>query len=1602
MEKIRRIICSGLVLCILVSILSVHVFALSENKAEASQLPTTSVTSDTLNDCVEEAITCEIVEATDNSRSASSGTCGDNIIWTLDSEGVLTVTGEGTIPESAFSGDESIISVSIEGEITAIESFAFAECANIQSVSISDNVTAIGSYSFYYCDNLTSVKIGKGVTSMGWPFLGCSKLSELFIDKDNPSYSSDDSAVLFNKDMTKLIRASQGLSGKYSVPDSVVTIADCAFYHCYDLTEIDFGKNVSSIGSLAFDICGLTSASIPDSVAYIGSCAFRNCYDLSTAVIPDGLTCIESELFYGCNNLTQLILPNSINSVGDDAFLGCTQLSDVYYGGSIDQWEAISYGDNNDNLLEATVHFNSTGPSLTGYVLYFCKWDAENQIAYFGDLDSVENGTNLGNQVTEATDTSFLEYVDTLVGTYVLVVTKAREDGMLLPDTLISIQASDTGIGSVSTADSSVIVIDGKSYLVSMNIASPEQYIGYLVSYSIVDGTIARIEIIETSSQALYFSEWDDSTQTAYFGRIAQDEMVVTNETDTAFLSNLDSLIGQYVLVDSMIINGENQIRSITAVESRFGRVDDESILCTLTIDGMEYTIASADILNPVQTNDYVLYHLSGGVIVDVEALSAVEYIFAEWNNSSSIISLRLYADSEDEIQYQLSDLISEEATARLSALSAGARVRIIHDECGFVHDVTAASFSKPIYHASSLMDDEVININQLIREINANSPATLIISNSDVDEWYQVWDDLTLFYDTLADGDAALKHQFEQMDICEAILLNALECATNDESSYAWAAAVADKTVSISKDFLSKLEKTIKINKGWELMPDTDLDQLSDQQKKELKETFEKELENSGFASAVSALKSSANFLDFLMDTAETASDLIEKTTIYLELWYVSDSMATVLDNMLLKIPEENDFAAMRSAIEFCSDQIRETNREQFQTGALLQANFMTGGKEAITKGVSFLWGKVTDKVKASHPAVAVLLLAYQVGKTITNLTFNTDNISEDLYKLRIVSWYQSFLQSSIIPIRTQFNDSKTEENANVLLNAVALLHSFAIQECDIACSYSDAVEEAVANKIMGGADDDAKTALKVYATTAQETIIRNNVDAATHWVYELEGDYPEYYPYYAALIGEDRYDNALGDSAEDDTGEDAGTTGVQIVTQPVDVAVAIGETATVTVEATGNGLTYTWYYKNVGASKFSKTTAFTGPTYSVTMSEARDGRQIYCVITDANGYSVTTDTVTLSMAKTPLEIITQPVDVTVADGEVAEVSIEAAGDGLTYEWYFMNAGGTKFSKTSSFTGPTYSVTMSAARDGRQVYCLVADQYGNEVQSDTVTMTMYKTPLEIVTQPEDVTVAEGETAVVTVEATGDGLTYEWYYKNAGATKYTKTSTFTGPEYSLVMNASRSGRRVYCKITDAYGNTVKTNSVALTMETNELDILTQPEGFTIASGETGEICVEAVGDGLTYEWYYKNSTSSKFTKTSTFTGPTYTLTMNSSRSGRHVYCVITDQYGDSMLTDIVTLNMASDLELLSQPEDIEVSAGETAEVTVDAIGEDLTYTWYYRNAGATAFTRTTSFTGDSYSVKMTAARSGREVYCVVKDANGNTVATDVVMLNVLS
>ncbi len=182
------------------------------------------------------------------------------------------------------------------------------------------------------------------------------------------------------------------------------------------------------------------------------------------------------------------------------------------------------------------------------------------------------------------------------------------------------------------------------------------------------------------------------------------------------------------------------------------------------------------------------------------------------------------------------------------------------------------------------------------------------------------------------------------------------------------------------------------------------------------------------------------------------------------------------------------------------------------------------------------------------------------------------------------------------------------------------------------------------------------------------------------------------------------------------------------------------------------------------------------------------------------------------------------------------------------------------------------------------------------------------KTALKITKQPASVKVLSGKEAKVTVKAKGNGLTYKWYYKNKGAKKYTLSKTVKKNTYTVKMKNSVNGRKVYCVITDKYGKTVKTKAVTLSKGT-AVKVTKKPVSVTANCGSTAKVSVTAKGDGLTYQWYYKNSGSDKYSRSKTAKSKTYSVKMTSSVNGRRVYCVIEDKYGKKVQTKSVKLSL---------------------------------------------------------------------------------------------
>ena len=208
-----------------------------------------------------------------------------------------------------------------------------------------------------------------------------------------------------------------------------------------------------------------------------------------------------------------------------------------------------------------------------------------------------------------------------------------------------------------------------------------------------------------------------------------------------------------------------------------------------------------------------------------------------------------------------------------------------------------------------------------------------------------------------------------------------------------------------------------------------------------------------------------------------------------------------------------------------------------------------------------------------------------------------------------------------------------------------------------------------------------------------------------------------------------------------------------------------------------------------------------------------------------------------------------------------------------------------------------------------KQLNGLVLDRFtitssDNDGDDDAVTETPTPVPVKITSQPKTTYTKSGSNTKVTVKAAGDGLAYTWYYKNASAEKFSKSSIKTAT-YSVKMSSRVKNRQVYCVVKDKYGKTVKSNTVTLRMAAT---ITTQPETTYTKSGSNTKVTVKAAGDGLTYTWYYKNAGAEKFSKSSIKTA-IYSVKMSSTVKNRQVYCVIKDKYGNTVKTKTVTLKM---------------------------------------------------------------------------------------------
>ena len=301
-----------------------------------------------------------------------SGTCGENLTWTISND-TLYITGSGYMssysnqgPWISYSPKYVVLSDGVQSigrrafaecrfmekviacnGITTIGNNAFLNCTSLTEFSIPDNVSNVGELTFKGCANLSSVTFGKNIVDFGKDvFLNCTRLQNIIwnVKRCNGVCNGWGTSTTTGYDYS----TSQSYTYEYlsfdifqSIRPFVTTIVigdsveQIPMYFCYRMTklnQISIPENIIDIGRGAFEETGIynNQDNWENDVLYIGDCLIKAKETLTgNYAIRGGTRIIADDAFYICPNLQAIIGGDDLKYIGSGAFESCTSLQSV-------------------------------------------------------------------------------------------------------------------------------------------------------------------------------------------------------------------------------------------------------------------------------------------------------------------------------------------------------------------------------------------------------------------------------------------------------------------------------------------------------------------------------------------------------------------------------------------------------------------------------------------------------------------------------------------------------------------------------------------------------------------------------------------------------------------------------------------------------------------------------------------------------------------------------------------------------------------------------------------------------------------------------------------------------------------------------------------------------------------------------------------------------------------------------------------------------------------------------------------------------------------------------------------------------------------------
>ena len=208
-----------------------------------------------------------------------SGQCGDDLYWSMDWSGTLTISGTGDMYNYLVSyGEDSNPAPWYDYKDNKDDGMPY-----LQSVVVEDGCTSIGNYAFYYCQNVTEFSLPDSVTSLGEnAFNSCYGMTE------------------------------------FTIPANVTELPTSCFASCGALNIVNWNEKLTTIGSNAFNYCDLGDLVLPEGITTIGQSAFTGNSDMSTLTLPSTLTTLANYGFSRMWNTTTFVFTGDAPTTGDE------------------------------------------------------------------------------------------------------------------------------------------------------------------------------------------------------------------------------------------------------------------------------------------------------------------------------------------------------------------------------------------------------------------------------------------------------------------------------------------------------------------------------------------------------------------------------------------------------------------------------------------------------------------------------------------------------------------------------------------------------------------------------------------------------------------------------------------------------------------------------------------------------------------------------------------------------------------------------------------------------------------------------------------------------------------------------------------------------------------------------------------------------------------------------------------------------------------------------------------------------------------------------------------------------------------------------------